>query len=357
MYNIKMYRKVVIKITFILALCINVFEGIVFAEEVSVTKENSLEPAVIDSKTPSNLEDTIEAFPLEEQEIQDEAFFSFLDAPQRTISAGLKTFATGMDEFFAEERVFYEKTGSYIRFTADTVWSEGGDVGYKGDLAIKVRLPRTEEKLKLTLESDPDETRDQIDRIVEDSPRGAAKESSYYAGVETEAGRKDKWRLKPGIAVKLGRPVDILLRLRADRDYEVGNWLFRPSQTFFAFKESGFGSDTVLGFDYKLADDLLARSDSLIRYRDSNDFYELSQVFSLIHSLSERRAISYQTGVFGITEPTTHATDYLVLARYRQNIHKDYLFMELIPQIRYRKDNNFHSEHSLTFRLEWVFEG
>ena len=357
MINIRSYKITLTKIISISILCAYVSKGFAVEDEDAVVPAtDSVTPSIVDSDNDSETDENAIS-PAIEGKKADEPFFSFLDAPQRSVSAGLKSFASGIDEFFAEERVFYEKTGSYIRLTADTIWSEGGDLSYSGDVAIKVRLPRTQEKLRLTFESDPDETRNQIDRTLEDTPRAAARESAYFAGVQTQVGEKDKWRLKPGIAVRLGRPVDIVLRLRADRDYKVGNWLFRPSQTFYAFKETGFGSDTALEFDYKINNEYLARSNSFIGYKDSNDYYELSQVFSLIHTLSERRAVSYQVGVFGITEPVTQATDYLLLARYRQNIHEDYLFMELIPQIRYRRDNDFHSEHSLTFRLEWVFEG
>lgn len=286
-----------------------------------------------------------------------EPFFAFLDPPQKKLSLGLKEMATAMDEFFAEERVFYDKTGSYIRLTADSIWKEKGELGYTGDIKVKLRLPRTEKKLRLTFESNPEEQRDAIDRTLEETPRRAAEEKDYYGGIQTTLGDEEKWRFKPSIGIKFNKPIDIFLRLRADRSYRSGKWLFRPSQTFYTFKEKGFGSDTEFEFAYKITDNILFRSTSFIRYTNENDYYEPSQVFSLIQSLSERRGIAYQIGVYGITEPTWHATDYLVQLRYRQNIHSDYLFFELIPTIIYQRESGFEPEHSLTFRFEMIFEG
>ncbi len=160
----------------------------------------------------------------------EEPFFAFLDAPQEKLSLGLREMATAMDEFFAEERVFYDKTGSYIRLTADSIWEEHGQLGYTGDIKVKLRLPRTEKKLRLTFESDPDEQRDAIDRTLEETPGRAAEEKDYYGGIQVTLGDERKWRLKPSIGVKFSKPVDIFLRLRADRTYRSGNWLFRPSQ-------------------------------------------------------------------------------------------------------------------------------
>ncbi|MDZ7661299.1 hypothetical protein [Thiohalophilus sp.] len=283
-------------------------------------------------------------------------FFSFLDRPQGSLSYGLNEMATAMDEFFAEERVFYDKTGSYVRLTADMVFDEVGDTRYIGDVKVKMRLPRTEEKLKLTFESDPEEQRDDLDRTLEDSPSEAARERAYYGGIQATLGDEKEWRFKPSIGVKFDKPIDIYLRLRMDRNYKTGNWLFRPSQTFYTFKEKGFGSDTKFVLDYGITDDILFRSSSFVRYTDENDYYEPSQVFSLLHSLSPRRGMAYQIGVYGITEPGWHATDYLAQIRYRQNIHSDYLFMELLPRVLYQRENDFDAEQSVTLRLEMIFE-
>ena len=59
----------------------------------------------------------------------------------------------------------------------------------------------------------------------------------------------------------------------------------------------------------------------------------------------------------GDNEPITDNTYYLVAVHYRQNIHSDYLFMDLIPQVTYHKENDYHSEFSLTIRMEMVFRG
>ena len=293
----------------------------------------------------------------EDEESTELPFFSFLDQPQETLSTGLANMATAMDEFFAEERVFYDKTGSYVRLTLDTVFDEEGGDSYTGDIKVKLQLPRTEEKLKLTFESDPDESRDALDRTLEASPREAASERAYFGGIQATLGDERKWRFKPGIGVKFSKPIDIFLRLRIDRNYKVGDWLFRPSQMFYTFKEKGFGSETAFDLDYQITDNILFRSSSFIRYTDENDYYEPSQLFSLIHSITPRRGMVYQAGVYGITEPSWHATDYLAQVRYRQNIHSHFLFIELIPRVIYQRENNFEAERSFMFRLEMIFEG
>lgn len=299
-----------------------------------------------------------ESLPVDDSaEQQSKPFFSFLDRPQKVVSSGLAGMATTMDEFFADERVYYDRTGSYVRLTLDSVLHEESGDSYKADTRVKLKLPQTEKKLSLTFESDPDEQRDALDRTLEDSPREAASGRTYYGGIEATLGDEEKWQFKPGIGVKFSKPIDIYLRFRMHRSYRWDDWLFRPTQTFYTFKESGFGSDTNFDLDHQVTPNLLFRSSSFVRYTDEKDYYEPSQEFSLYHKLSEHRGVIYQLGVYGITEPTLHATDYLFQIRYRQNIHSNYLYVELIPRTEYRRETGFESEHSLTFRIEMVFEG
>jgi hypothetical protein len=84
----------------------------------------------------------------------------------------------------------------------------------------------------------------------------------------------------------------------------------------------------------------------------------MSQTFSLIHTLSEKRAISYKIGVFGQSEePAVHAHTYLINAVYRNNIHKDYLFLDIQPQVFFEKKNNFDSRMEILFRFEIFYRG
>ena len=83
----------------------------------------------------------------------------------------------------------------------------------------------------------------------------------------------------------------------------------------------------------------------------------MSQSLNLIHQLSAKRNIIYKVAVFADSEPTIFATSYLINLRYRQNVHKDYMFVELQPQILYEKETDFESQYSLFLRLELLYRG
>ena len=102
-----------------------------------------------------------------------EPFFSFLDKPQNVISSGVEAFAKSIDEFFSDDKAFYEASGTYLRIQAVTIVNEAGVIGYDGDIKLKLRLPNTKKKLKFTLESDVNDRQNDLTLQPENTAIGS----------------------------------------------------------------------------------------------------------------------------------------------------------------------------------------
>lgn len=287
---------------------------------------------------------------------QDEDFLSFLDAPQQYISSGVEALASTLDEFFSNDKVFYESSGTYLRLRGDAIRDDNGDFRYTGDIRLKLRLPNTKKKLKLTFESDADERRDNNAAQVENVPLNAGKANDYFTGIQATMGREHAWQFKPSIGLRLGSKVEPYVRLRARREYMFEKWSIHWAETLYWFDSTGTGFDSLLEFNRKITGRDLFRASSFARWTNTNDYYELNQSFSMFHTLSDRKALSYSLTVYGISEPVIHATRYLAGLTYRQRIHKDYLFYEIIPQLGYQRINDFNPEFSILFRVEILFK-
>jgi hypothetical protein len=299
--------------------------------------------------------DCTDLFP-EDSQPKPPEFFSFFDTPQKTISSGLESMARSIDEFFANEKVLYRSSGSSLRYSIDSLFEEGGRVTTVGKLDISLHLPRTEQKLKLVLESDPVEKQTNIERATTGKATTEETGQSYYAGLQSQFGKKNKWRFKPSIGLKLHFPPEYYFRMRAFRDINFTQWTLHLTESAYWYDTTGAGFDSEMAWDYLLEKNLLFRASSLVRNTEEYKRFDLSQIFSITHTLSNRRAITYSIGFFGNSDPTIHATDYLIQARYRQIVHSNYFFMELVPQIRYRIDYGFTEEDSLLVRFEWLFQ-
>jgi len=298
-----------------------------------------------------------EAFPEEGEEIVLPEFggWSWLDTSHIYISEHVEGLAAGIDKFFAGEKTYTYSTRSYVRVQNDTYWEERQDAVTKVRVKAKLDLPLTKKKLKLLVESDPTELQTPQEKVLEENPPPGGTNSNLFVSVEKEKRARQGWQLRPSIGLKLHSPLELFARLRLSNHYYPGKWEVRPQQTLYWFDNRGYGSDSVLELDRPLSDRLLFRSSSLLRWTEETDYFSASEVFSLFHSISDKRKISYQLGVYGNEEPSWHATQYLFSISYRQRIHKSWLFMEIRPQISYDKSRNWDSTHSLLFRIEAVF--
>jgi len=284
----------------------------------------------------------------------EEDFFSFLDTPHEIISEGVEGMAQGMDLFFADENVYTETTASYARLSTQTYFNHEGASSTTGDIRLKIDLKKTKKKLKLLLESDTDRDM-QTGTDTSKTPSQQNETISFYAAVQKEISKKRDWRTRASLGIKLRVPLDPFLRVRAHKNFRVAEWKIRFTETLFWFNSKGAGASSLLEMDHSLTKSLLFRSRTTELWTDFLDYHEVEQSFTLYHELTDRRAVSYNIGSYGISQPRTHLVRYYASIGYRQRVHRDWLFIEVSPAITYERDNNFKSERSLMLKLEMVF--
>lgn len=279
----------------------------------------------------------------------------FLNTPHSVVSGGVETLAKYMDIFFADEKIYAEATKSYAVFSHQFIMDEHGESSNVGRLKLKIDLPKTKKKLKLLLESDPETIQTGVERQGQDSQTRTATESSYYAALQRELVKLRNWKFYSSLGMKVNEPLDPFLRFRASRRFQFAKWNMHFSETLFLFDSLGTGAATLVEFDRKIGDNSLFRSISSAIWHDKTDDYELKQSFNLYHEISKHRAVSLTIEAFGVSKPTIHSTSYLTYFRYRQRIHKDWLFYEIRPEVLYERENNFHPSPSLILQLDMVF--
>ncbi len=273
------------------------------------------------------------------------------EAAHILFSTGLERTARKIDSFFAEEKSFDEATETYARVRADTTVDEQGQLTFSGDIKIKVDLPRTERELKLLIETD---TKDGTTESPQDTPIDVIQKQDYLLSIE-RVRQLETWDIRPAAGIKLRWLPDPFLRVRAIRYRELGNWLERISGSLFWFASEGAGVNTALEFNRDIGETLLFRSITSLQWKEDDQFLSANQLLSLYQPIDQRQYLVYQLGAQASQDPDWAVTQYTAAVHYRKNIYKKWLFFELIPQIDYKKENDYDAEPSITFRLEGVF--
>jgi len=282
------------------------------------------------------------------------------DYAHRALSNGIEGTAKGIDSFFATQEALEEATRSYVKLRLDGSWIARQGDDYRFNTDARLHLPGTERRLHLLVESNPEQDTGNGDPLVE-SPGGGdttANEEGLALAIEAWLEGKDRtanWQLRPAAGVRGGLPVNPFARFRVIRRDQFARWDSRFSSTLAYFYQDGLIFNAAKDFDRPLRDDLLFRTRTAYRWSRDKTLQTVNQTFSLFQTLSERRRVAYETGFNSHDDPAWGVSDYFVRIRYRQRIHKHWLFAELQPRLRWPQADHYRQELGLLLRLEAVF--
>ncbi len=81
----------------------------------------------------------------------------------------------------------------------------------------------------------------------------------------------------------------------------------------------------------------------------------MPQTLNVIQQLSPDKALTYTFGIFEESFSNTVISDYFFSAHYRQLIYKDWLYVNVIPEVNYPREFDYDARVSLTLKLEVFF--
>lgn len=280
------------------------------------------------------------------------------DAPRDYLAEKFIGFVNSVDRFFGADRNFQESNDSVLQFDITRVTGYSGDRQFVYSGRAKVRLPNTEKKLHLLIETDPDKNTS-TDASRNQPVRTGTKTvpDSYGAGVRYEKTEEERWHYSTDGGLKFqGISTTPFVRGRVSYELPLEEWKIKATETAFWFNSIGLGETTQIDFERPISEPLLFRATSIATWLKDTENLDMRQDFSLFHKLNNRAAVLYQASALGNSRPNAHVTDYVLLLSYRYRVHRQWIFFELSPQIHFPKERNFKSSGMLGMRLEFLLD-
>ncbi|WP_447929044.1 hypothetical protein [Vreelandella sp. EE27] len=267
-----------------------------------------------------------------------------------------------VDAFFGGDH--YTATAendSYLRLGQEIDWMEGE--GVDGDTSIRYRidLPTTEERLRLVIESDPDESQGTLaeegsGRLYNDQ----RDRSNSILGLDWLESRdkRENWSNRFGAGVRLRLPIDPYVRFTSERLWDIGDgpWQLESFNRLSWFNNSGYNARTRWDIGRALSERRHLRFISTVQWREEEDTLEYSEVAELNHRINDRSALRYSAIAIGESVSTPRMTDYYLQTRYRRDLHKGILFADVIPELHFQRDVSYDPRWAMTMRLEMYFQ-
>jgi hypothetical protein len=279
--------------------------------------------------------------------------------------------ANYLDRFFGGNRHYQESNDSAVQLDLTRVAGYGGDKKFNLAAKANLRLPATEGRLHLLLETDPEKnttqpTQDQAaannnnnnnnNKSLTPGSKVASSGSLALAG-RYENSDENFWHVRTDGGLKFPIPITPFVRTRASFEKPLNEWRLKGSQSLYWFKNLGVGETTQVDLERFISEPMLFRASSNATWLKDTKNFDLRQDFSVYHTLDDRTALLYQASVLGITNPQAQVMDYVVLMLYRRRINNDWVFLELSPQLHFPRERNYRLSPALGMRLELLFEG
>ncbi len=284
----------------------------------------------------------------------------WVDEKQKKMSSDVVKIGSYIDNFMGDTDTIQDTNKSYLKIYFDLDASEDDGLEIKPKVRFSLDLPITKKKLRLVIESDPDQDRSIEERNLSQLPSTNQEDSDGLYASFRYLFDSEKWqRLSFGWGVKAKWPPDPFARARAVRLWDLSNhWDMIYSQEIFWFETKGLGAYTQFDFDrtFEKSEDFLFRFTSALDWHERKEQFDLLEQVSLYQDIDDKRAIQYAVGFTG-EHRKNHSiiTNYYTKATYRRRLYKDWFFYELTPGIEFPREEDFKINPFISLRFEILF--
>jgi hypothetical protein len=286
--------------------------------------------------------------------------FSYVDEERDYLSSKFVTLTRSLDSFFADDRNYQESNNSLVQLDLVRVAGYGGDRKFVLSGRAKLDLPSTQKRFHLLLETNPDKnvTGEAVQNQTTPVNKVVAPES-YSAAVRYEKSKVQEkpWFVSSDLGVKFqGIHANPFARARGSYAVPINEWRLKAAETVFWFNTIGAGETTQLDVERIISEPMLFRATSNATWLNDKQNFDLRQDFSVYQNLNERSALLYQASVVGVSNPQWQLNEYVALMQYRYRLHKQWVFLEVSPQVHFPKADNFKVNPAFYLRLEMLLD-
>jgi len=283
--------------------------------------------------------------------------FDPIEAPRDYLSGRLTRFASYIDSFFGGNEHFQERNPSVMRLDLSRATGYGGTAQYDLSASLNLRLPISEGRLHLLVETDPERNLEDVpvkSSTVMNTKPATRKSLALAARYALEA--RNGWSYRTDAGIRFPLPLQPFVRSKVGYSTPLDDWRLTLGQSVYWFSQTGIGETSQIDMERQVSPSIMFRATSLAIWLKDNPNFDMSQSFSFYHTVSDRTSLIYQATVFGVSEPSTQMTDTVFLVHYRYRLHQKWLFFEFTPQLHFPNEYQYKASPAMSMRLQMLFD-
>ncbi|GED21808.1 hypothetical protein HHA01_07850 [Halomonas halmophila] len=276
------------------------------------------------------------------------------------VSNWVETTSRRIDSFFGTTDAFTVDTDSYLRISTGGEWRQGQEFDDDWGARFRLDLPTSEKRLRLIIESEPEETRgtlgEQDTELPSDRPDGL---ESLRIGLN-RLGDRDKtkrWKTEVGAGIRVRLPLDPYARVATQRLWTLndGPWRLESDNRLSWFNHEGYSARTRWDLGRSLDENRHLRFITNVQWREEVDNLEYSETVELNRRLNKRSALRHTLAVIGASGSHPRMEDAYLQTRYRRDVHKGILFLDVAPSVHFPHEYDHDPRWQMNLSLEMYF--
>jgi hypothetical protein len=247
---------------------------------------------------------------------------------------------------------------SRVRVRFSLFAEEGSPFEYDVRANVRLDLPLLENRLQLLFAGDPEDENDfqaitggeGLPAELIDTGENSSVSLRYFL-------QRTVYRhmsVRSGLRFQSGIPT-LFLEPRYRQSVPLDRWLFRFTQRVIGLTDGSVRARTTFDLDRQLRHKLFFRATADGTWIKGEDGYFYTLGLSLFQPLSPRRVLVYGLGNSFVTRPSHRLESIVLSVRYRQQIWRDWLYYEIVPQLAFPREENFDVTPGVFLRLEMLF--
>lgn len=277
------------------------------------------------------------------------------DAVQEKVTRRIRAAAHWLDTFLGGERSLEEENETRARLRFDVDVEDGEGVGFDVRPDIRVALPGTKERVQLTISGDGDSDSDLTDDTAEDIREEFENTDEENISIGANYFLRDTTRnnVRIGAGFTSGPAVygEVRYRLLAS----LGSWDFRGTERVRYYTDNGFESRTTVDFERRLSRLHFFRATTRGTWFEEEPGYFYSQSLSFYHLIGPTRLMVYELVGSFVTDPNHVLDQGLVRVRFRERLWRDWIYLEIAPQLELPREEDYEAVPGILFRLDFSF--
>ncbi len=256
--------------------------------------------------------------------------------------------ARWIDSFFNDPRYIAEENRTRVRISLKFGYDRFDDFEVKPGLRLRLRLPGLENRAKFYLTAGADDFDVDSNPIAETEND---REEDLTAGIKYFLKQTEKYNLATGVGASTSY-VYAGVRFRHLHSLSSKTWKGRFTNRLRYYSDDGWENKAAYDIERYLGDTFFFRTTFTGVLQEVDDNIPLSAVARLYQVLDIDRALQYDVGSYFNTDPDFEVDDIQLTVRYRQRFYRDWLVLEIAPQLTFPSAYDYDINPGITFKFE-----